>query len=141
MCLGKAAIWSTIGVDNGPHFLIPCSYDDENNEQPRANRQCTTTNSCSMYWPSNAHGVGSMSIGIKTQNQLIGTHIATVYPIEITLNAKEMQLATVKGPYINRCWEYMCESLESRGEAGRDLIEGNIEIDYIVIEGELNVFH
>jgi len=123
-----------------------------------------------MYWPPNARGVGSMSsgppvkselppVGVRQrnrltassptsgldihfrQNQLLGTHIATGYPIEITLNAKEMQLATVKGPYINRCWEYMCESLESRGEAGRDLIEGNIEIDYIVIEGEVNVFH
>jgi|ETNmetMinimDraft_18_1059904.scaffolds.fasta_scaffold15938_1 hypothetical protein len=75
------------------------------------------------------------------QNCLIGQHIATGYPVEIVLNAKEMQLATVSGPYINRCWEYMCESLDSRGEPGKDLMQGNIELDYIVVEGEVKDFH
>ena len=88
----------------------------------------------SKLWPN-----GFMSM----QNGLRGTHIATGYPVDIPLNAKEMQLATVKGPYINECWDLMCASVLSRADHNTfvDHIEGNIDIDFIVINGVEKVFH
>ena len=105
-----------------------------------------------MYWPSTLNGVGSMKSGTKRcwpngfmsmVNGLRGTHIATGYPVDVPLTAKEMQLATVKGPYINECWELMCLSVASRADDSTfiDHIEGNMNIDFIVENGVETVFH
>ena len=70
-------------------------------------------------------------------NGLKGVHIASGIPVEIELNGKEMQLAMAKVNE-NQCWDDMCSSVLSRG--GEDII-GQIEIDFIVINGVDKVFH
>lgn len=69
---------------------------------------------------------------------LIGTHIATNIPVEIPLNGKEMQLAKDKGPKLNESWSMMCSSVLSRTGM---TIEGDIEIDFIVVDGSKRRFH
>ena len=71
-------------------------------------------------------------------NGLKGTHIATGYPVEIPLNGKEMQLAMDTGPYMNESWDMMCDSVVARGDYR---INGEIEIDFIVVGGNQKVFH
>ena len=71
-------------------------------------------------------------------NGLKGTHIATGYPVEIPLNGKEMQLAMDTGPHMNDLWDLMCESVVARGDY---IIQGEIEIDFIVVGGKPVVFH
>ena len=68
-------------------------------------------------------------------NGLIGTHIATNTPVEIDLNASEMQLFHAGG---NHQWFQLCESVKAR--TGIDIID-NIQIDWIVINGIKRVFH
>ena len=70
-------------------------------------------------------------------NGLKGVHIASGIPVEIPLNSKEMQLAMAKED-INACWDMMCASVLSRG--GDDII-GQVDIDFIVINGVDKVFH
>ena len=70
-------------------------------------------------------------------NGLRGTHIATGYPVDIPLNGKEMQLAMAREE-INMAWCDMCISVESRG--GPSIID-EIEIDFIVVQGNKRVFH
>ena len=70
-------------------------------------------------------------------NGLKGVHIASGIPVEIELNGKEMQLAMSKVDE-NQCWDDMCASVLSRG--GEDII-GQVEIDFIVINGVSKVFH
>ena len=76
--------------------------------------------------------------GVPITNGLIGTHLATGYPVTIHLNYKEMQLAMDKGPLQNDSWELMNASVLSRGEMN---IIGDIDIDSIVIGGVAKVFH
>ena len=71
-------------------------------------------------------------------NGLKGTHIATGYPEEIRLNGIEMQLAMDTGPHMNDLWDLMCESVVARGDYR---INGEIEIDFIVVDGIEKVFH
>ena len=66
------------------------------------------------------------------------THLATSYPQEISLNGKEMQLASDK-ININESWTLMCESVLSR--TGIQIDDGNWEVDSIVINGTDKVFH
>lgn len=68
-------------------------------------------------------------------NGLIGTHIATNIPVEIELNASEMQLFHAGG---NHDWFRMCESVKAR--TGIEII-GQVQIDFQVINGNKRVFH
>ena len=65
------------------------------------------------------------------------THIATGIPTTITLNQKEMQLATAK-TNINECWDLMCKSVFDREGVW---IEGDYEVDAIVVNGKVKAFH
>ena len=71
-------------------------------------------------------------------NGLIGTHIATGIPMEIPLNYKEMQLALYKSVEGVEKWDVMCDSVLER--TGITII-GQMEIDYMVVEGIKRVFH
>jgi len=72
-------------------------------------------------------------------NGLIGTHLATGYPVTIHLNYKEMQLVMDKNAEtINKSWEMMNDAVLER--TGTEII-GQIEIDYIVVDGVKKVFH
>lgn len=77
-------------------------------------------------------------------NGLRGTHIATGIPTIIPMNYKEMQLALgslgteeVQGN-VNDLWDLCCESVLAR--TGTEII-GQIEIDYIVVDGVKKTFH
>ena len=72
------------------------------------------------------------------KNGITLTHLATSYPIELPLNGKEMQLAMDNSDMMNDSWSLMCESVMCR--LGIE-IEGNFEIDYIVLNGQQKVFH
>ena len=71
-------------------------------------------------------------------NGLRGTHIATGYPIDIPLNGKQMQLAMDKGPHMNDLWDMLCDSIVANGDIDP---RGNIDIDFIVVNGIDKVFH
>lgn len=73
----------------------------------------------------------------EMKNGLIGTHIATGIPVELNLNAKEMQLAMTK-ENINECWELMNNAVFKR--TGVKVI-GEVEIEHIVVDGVKKVFH
>ena len=67
------------------------------------------------------------------------THIATGYPTTLTLNQKEMQLATDKNSTtLNESWALMCSSVFEREGIQ---IEGNYEVDEIVVNGKVKAFH
>jgi len=68
-------------------------------------------------------------------NGLIGTHIATGTPVEIPLNASEMQLFHAGG---NHDWNVMCESVKAR--TGIEIID-QIQLDFQVINGNKSKFH
>lgn len=68
-------------------------------------------------------------------NGLIGTHIATNIPVEIPLNASEMQLFHAGG---NHDWFRMCESVKAR--TGIEIID-QIQLDFQVINGNKSKFH
>jgi len=68
-------------------------------------------------------------------NGLIGTHIATGTPVEIPLNASEMQLFHAGGNYD---WFRMCESVKAR--TGIEIIN-EIQLDFQVINGNKSKFH
>ena len=70
-------------------------------------------------------------------NGLKGVHIASGIPVEIPLNSKEMQLAMSKED-MNECWSMMCDSVMHREGIG---IIGDIDIEFIVINGIDKVFH
>lgn len=72
---------------------------------------------------------------LSDNNCLIGEHIATNTPVEIPLNAREMQLFHAGG---NHDWNVMCESVKAR--TGIEII-GQIQIDSIVINGNKRKFH
>jgi len=75
--------------------------------------------------------------GVPITNGLIGTHLATDTPVTIHLNYKEMQLAMATNN-IDTAWEMMNDAVLER--TGMEII-GQIEIDYIVVEGTKKVFH
>ena len=70
-------------------------------------------------------------------NGLKGVHLATGQEVEIPLNSKEMQLAMVKENE-DVCWEYMCTSVLSRTGIQ---INGQIQLDYIYVNGVTREFH
>tara|TARA_B100000927_G_C16321990_1_gene411721 strand:- start:382 stop:612 length:231 start_codon:yes stop_codon:yes gene_type:complete len=71
-------------------------------------------------------------------NGLIGRSVLDGSSISYYLNSKEMQLALDSSVNSNKSWDYMCESLVSRG-----LVDprGKVHIDYIVINGVAKNFH
>ena len=73
-------------------------------------------------------------------NGLKGVHIASGIPVEIPLNGKEMQLAMHQGDGVdmNKSWEMMCDSVMHREGIG---IIGEIDIEFLVINGVHKVFH
>lgn len=80
----------------------------------------------------------------KMINGLRGTHIATGIPVVILMNYKELQLALgsigteeVQGN-VNASWELMCDAVLQR--TGTEII-GQIEIDYIVVDGVKRTTH
>ena len=70
-------------------------------------------------------------------NGLKGVHLATGQEVEIPLNTKEMQLAMVKENE-DVCWEFMCTSVLSRTGIQ---INGQIQLDYIYVDGVPREFH
>lgn len=82
------------------------------------------------------------TIEIKKTNALIGTHLATGYAWECDLTDAEAELACDPFPEtMNESWSLMCESVKNRGGVDCFGIEGNYEIDFIVIDGIKRVFH
>ena len=77
-------------------------------------------------------------------NGIIGTHLATDTPVTLPLNYKEMQLALGSGGTeevqgnVNELWDLMCNAVLER--TGIEII-GQIEIDYIVVNGVKRTFH
>ncbi len=69
------------------------------------------------------------------KNGLIGVHIASGQEVEIPLSAREMQLVHAGG---NHQWNQMCESVFKRSFIE---IIGQIQIDFLVINGNKRVFH
>ena len=74
---------------------------------------------------------------LQIANGLVMTHIATGIPKTITLNSKETQLATSKTD-INECWDLMCRSVFDRLGVW---IEGDYEVDAIIVNGKTKDFH
>jgi len=74
---------------------------------------------------------------VEIKNGLRGVHIATGYPVVILLNYKEMQLA-LDNTHPNESWDLMCEAVKARN--GTE-IQGQIEIDYIYVQGVRHNFH
>jgi hypothetical protein len=71
---------------------------------------------------------------------LILEHIATRIPEQVALNGKEMQLAMDKDPKtMNDSWALMCESVEARTDIA--IMDGNWEVEFLVIDGVQKVFH
>ena len=70
-------------------------------------------------------------------NGLIGTHLATGQDVSVSLNAKEMQLACDKTDS-EKSWSLMNKSILNR--TGIE-IAGQVELDYIVINGITKDFH
>jgi len=69
------------------------------------------------------------------ENGLIGVHLATSQEVEIPLSAREMQLIHAGG---NHDWNVMCENVKLRTDIE---IRGQIQIDYLVVNGNKSVFH
>ena len=70
------------------------------------------------------------------KNGLIGTHIATGIPVELILNAKEMQLAMVK-ENINECWELMNDAVFKRTADANDFV---LELPHCSHENSTSAF-
>ena len=75
---------------------------------------------------------------LTDDNCIIGTHIATGYPVHIQLTKQEMDLATISMGDINRAWDSMCMLVRRR--TGQEII-GCMDIQYIVINGNKRKFH
>ena len=74
----------------------------------------------------------------EMNNGIIGTHLATNQPIEIELNEQEMELGLYKSVTGEEKWDTMCALVLER--TGIEII-GQIEIDYMVVDGNKHVFH
>jgi hypothetical protein len=68
-------------------------------------------------------------------NILEGIHLATNQPVEIVLTPTESRLAQGK---TNEEWNALCVSIEMR--TGH-IIQGQIQIDYLIIDGIKRAFH
>jgi len=71
-------------------------------------------------------------------NGIIGTHLATGQEVELPLNGKEMQLAQNKGDKLNESWTLMNRMVRARGEIS---IIGEVEVDFLVVNGVKRSFH
>ena len=71
-------------------------------------------------------------------NGIIGTHLATNTPVEIELTTEEMELGLYKSVNGEEKWDTMCSLVLER--TGIEII-GQIEIDYMVVDGYKHVFH
>ncbi len=71
-------------------------------------------------------------------NGIIGTHLATGQEVELPLNGKEMQLALDKGDKLNESWTLMNRMVRARGEIS---IIGEVEVDFLVVNGVKRSFH
>ena len=71
-------------------------------------------------------------------NGIIGVHLATNQPIEIELTPKEMELGLYKSVNGEEKWDRMCAMVWVR--TGIEII-GQIQIDYMVVDGNKHVFH
>ena len=71
-------------------------------------------------------------------NGIIGTHLATGQEVELPLNGKEMQLALDKGAQLNESWTLMNRMVRARGEIS---IIGEVEVDFLVVNGVKRSFH
>ena len=71
----------------------------------------------------------------KPLNLLEGIHLATNQPVEIVLTSAESELAQGK---TNEEWNALCVSIEMR--TGH-IIQGQIQVDYLIIDGIKRAFH
>ena len=72
-------------------------------------------------------------------NGLIGVHIATDIPVDIPLNTKQMQLAMDANPItMNKSWDMVCDICVANGFIDP---RGNMDIDFIVVNGVKKRFH
>jgi len=71
-------------------------------------------------------------------NGIIGTHLATGQEVELPLNGKEMQLALDKGDKLNESWTLLNRMVRARGEIS---IIGEVEVDFLVVNGVKRSFH
>jgi hypothetical protein len=71
-------------------------------------------------------------------NGIIGTHLATGQEVELPLNGKEMQLALDKGAQLNESWTLLNRMVRARGEIS---IIGEVEVDFLVVNGVKRSFH
>jgi len=71
-------------------------------------------------------------------NGIIGTHLATGQEVELPLNGKEMQLALDKGAELNESWTLLNRMVRARGEVS---IIGEVEVDFLVVNGVKRSFH
>ena len=72
-------------------------------------------------------------------NGLIGVHIATDIPVDIPLNTKQMQLAMDANPItMNKSWDMVCDICVANGFIDP---RGNVDIDFIVVNGVKHKFH
>ena len=69
------------------------------------------------------------------EDKLEGLHLATNQPVEIVLTPTESRLAQGK---TNEEWDALCVSIEMR--TGH-VIQGQIQIDYLTVNGNRRVFH
>ena len=74
----------------------------------------------------------------EMNNGIIGTHLATNQPVELELTPQEMELGLYKTVTGEEKWNTMCELVLER--TGIEII-GQIEIDYMVVDGTKHVFH
>jgi len=71
-------------------------------------------------------------------NGIIGTHLTTGQEVELPLNGKEMQLALDKSDKLNESWTLMNRMVRARGEIA---IIGEVEVDFLVVNGVKRRFH
>ena len=71
-------------------------------------------------------------------NGLIGTHIATGYPVEVDLSKKELMLIEAATGDINDNWEKAMHLLYVR--TGVEIIN-QVDIEKIVLNGVVKTFH
>jgi hypothetical protein len=79
-----------------------------------------------------------LNSGVNMINGIIGTHLATGQEVELPLNGKEMQLALDKGAQLNESWTLMNRMVRARGEIS---IIGEVEVDFLVVNGVKRSFH
>jgi len=72
------------------------------------------------------------------KNGIIGTHLATGQEVMLPLNGKEMQLALDKSDKLNESWSLMNCMVRARGEIS---IIGEVEVDFLVVNGKPRRFH